>query len=137
MSIIEDKSEQKGDFFFIKTNKKHKKYMILNLQRSTGKQHWYLMLRAMVISSKEYKEKIIPNYFKTNNASFVEKFFMVKFKNDDCKKCHNFIICCNNEKNHSDWVRTICNYVIKDYFINKNCNIKIKKDENIIEYFKK
>lgn len=53
------------------------------------------------------------------------------------QKCTNFILCCNNEKNHSDWVRNICNYVIKDYFLNKNCNIKIEKDKNIIEYFKK
>ena len=137
MSIIDDKSEQKGDFFFIKTNKKHKKHIILNLQKSTGKQNWFLILKTAIISSKEYKEKIVPSYFKITNTSFVEKFFMVKFKNDNCKKCHNFIICCNNEKNHYDWIRNICNYVIKDYFLNKNCNIKIEKDENIIEYFKK
>ena len=131
--IVTNESADKNisNYFVIKTNNLSNKYLIMKVEKLTG--YYYIMMSK--IKKEDFEKRNIKTFFKAKYIAFIENANLFKTKESECKKCKNFIVCLNNKKGFDTWIKNLGNYIIQDYYTNKDCAFKQNKHENLIEYY--
>src|SRR5574343_118627 len=131
--IFTDENDDKNTFgyFAIKTNNLSNKFLVMKIEKFIG--YYFIMISK--IKKEDFEKRNISKFFQVHYVSFLENTHLFKTKESECKKCKNFIICLNNKKEFDTWIKNLGNYIIQDYYTNKDCKFKQNKHENLIEYY--
>ena len=131
--IFTDENDDKNIFgyFAIKTNNLNNKYLVMKIEKFIG--YYFIMISK--IKKEDFEKRNVQKFFQVNYVFFLENMHLFKTKENECKKCKNFITCLNNKKGLDTWIKNLGNYIIQDYYTNKDCEFKQNKHENLIEYY--